>query len=98
MLFPPPPHTHTYTHQLVLPSEARRAEVLIEGVHLEAREGPQVVLRPLPRIAKHVVEALLRGRQLSDGALAAVGQLEVEAKPGGLRKGRERKGRGTIMQ
>lgn len=97
---PPPPPRHTegpahtslpmrgcrHTHQLVQAPKAGHAEVIVVGVHLEAREGSKVVLPPLPGIAKHICEAAGAGRQRSDRALAAVCELEVEAK--GLCEGR----------
>jgi hypothetical protein len=38
--------------------EAGRGEVLIVRVHLEAWQRAEVVLRPLPGVAEHIVEAL----------------------------------------
>jgi hypothetical protein len=47
--------------------------------HLEPGESSKVVLRPLPGVAKHVGKACLAGRHGVHRALAAVGQLIVEA-------------------
>lgn len=72
----------------MLARKAWHGKVLVEGVHLESLKGCVVVLRPLPRAAKAVMEALGAGGQGGHWVLAAVGELDVKAKPegGGERK------------
>jgi hypothetical protein len=62
---------------VVQSSKARGTEVLIVGMHLEARESREVILTPFPGISKHIVEPSLTGRQSCYRGLTAIRQLEI---------------------
>ena len=62
------------THdQVVFAVEARQCEIVVQLVQLEPRQGALVIFAPLPRITKHIVEAIEADRTGVNSSLSPTG-------------------------